>query len=173
MRENKLIQKIEPHRFARTGLQMEGDVPVSALKRLGEMLATTTGQVRAHFHFFMGEDALPLVSVRCSVNLSLKCQRCLGVYDELVSLEYTLAIVGHESQAQSLSSQYEPFILNSEFITPGEIIEDELILNVPVVPKHDDQNPNCIVLTVAKDTKNNKVNVNPFEILKDLNVGKA
>jgi len=173
MRENRLLQKIEPYRAARSEQRMQGTVPLKALKRASEIFAEATGELTVSFDFYMEAETLPVVRVGCSGLLPLKCQRCLGIFQQSLSLTFTLGMIKHTAEVKQLTSEYDPFILTSEFITPAEIIEDEIILNIPVVPKHEPNHPSCINLPTEDDIISDKAGDNPFDILKKLHIGDA
>lgn len=167
MNTNRLIHKIEPYRFARAGIEMEGDLPVSSLKRLVKMLSDASGSVHLRLSFFM-EKGTALVKVNGEVNVMLECQRCLTSYSTPISLDYTLAVVEHDAAVAELSEGYEPFVLSAAFMSPVDIIEDELLLNVPVVPKHAHGDPACMILPVVEDAPNQNKTESPFASLKNI-----
>ena len=57
-----------------------------------------------------------------------------------INSTFTLAMVVSESEIMTLADQYEPWHLTSdEPVLLAEIIEEELILNLPLIPKHNEQ----------------------------------
>jgi uncharacterized protein len=116
------------------------------------------------------------LSLRCPV--AQTCQRCLEpVHTELV-VERALRFVDSEADAERLDLESEIDVLASSrrFDLPG-LIEDELLLALPAVPRHDDcANPWLAHHTVAAadpaDTRSESADgvepqrPNPFSILR-------
>jgi uncharacterized protein len=70
--------------------------------------------------------------------LPLTCQRCLEPVDVQLSVDRPFRFVADEATAAALDDESEEDLLaiSREFDLPG-LIEDELLMEVPVVPRHD------------------------------------
>ena len=87
--------------------------------------------------FHSGRDALdvPFVALRIEAALPLLCQRSLETFTFPVELEQMLGLIREESDEAALPPGHEPYLLPQDArIVPAELVEDELILAVPVVP---------------------------------------
>jgi uncharacterized protein len=51
--------------------------------------------------------------------------------------DFLQGIANSESEAEGLSEQYEPFVAKDGLLIVQDMIEDELILKLPIVPMHD------------------------------------
>ena len=72
------------------------------------------------------------------VRLALCCQRCLGPVEETVGVDHALRFVHGEAQAAELDAELEDDVLALERWTDlRELIEDELLLALPLVPRHE------------------------------------
>ncbi len=114
---------------------LEGEIPLVAMPRLREALAGTEGSARYRMEF--GRDALdvPFVALRIEAALPLLCQRSLETFTFPVELEQMLGLIREESDEAALPPGHEPYLLPQDArIVPAELVEDELILAVPVVP---------------------------------------
>ena len=113
----------------------EGRLPLSGMPRLGTALADSEGDCRFEIEF--GRDALdlPYVELRLEADLPLQCQRTLERFLHPVGLVQRLGLITDEAQEAALPEGMEPLLVgaNGE-IHPAELVEDELILAVPVVP---------------------------------------
>src|SRR5690625_1468755 len=67
-----------PRKFAQQGVRLSGQVPLSALERLGEALVTNEGQAEVALAFGISEERKLVVRGRVGAELVLTCQRCLG-----------------------------------------------------------------------------------------------
>ena len=73
------------------------------------------------------------------VSLPLTCQRCLGPVDIAVSLKQSFRFVSSEAdaEAQDEESEEDVLALNPDF-NLSDLIEDEVLMALPVVPRHDE-----------------------------------
>ena len=78
--------------------------------------------------------ALPISRCASMPSLPLVCQRTLEVYRQPVHVEQRLGLIGHESDEAALPPGYEALLIVDGQLHPAEVIEDELILALPVVP---------------------------------------
>lgn len=78
------------------------------------------------------------ISGSITMNVSLICQRCNQLLTLRLSIEPLLALVRNDAQAKSLPDDYEPCIVEGDFFPIADLVEEELLLALPMVPKHDD-----------------------------------
>jgi uncharacterized protein len=167
--------------FADAQGMLEGADPLSRYERLalppqalqpdltvkwqtqGERRAAVDGSVRPALRLCI-EAALPLI-----------CQRCLGLLLMPVRIDRHFVFVPGETAAAALDEVSEDDVLE---LTPvldlHALIEDELIMAVPLVPRHE-QCPEQVNL-LAQDTDFDAVGaepVNPFAALAGLRNSKA
>lgn len=114
---------------------LEGDLPLADMPRLRGVLSETEGVARYRIEF--GRDTLdvPFAALSIEAGLPLQCQRSLTTFVQPVVIEQTLGLISDEEQEAALPPGYEPLLLPADArIVPAELVEDELILAVPVVP---------------------------------------
>lgn len=71
-------------------------------------------------------------------NLPLTCQRCLGSVDIAVSVNRSFRFVGSEEAAEAQDEEAEEDVLAlSQEFSLSELIEDEVLMTLPVVPRHE------------------------------------
>jgi uncharacterized protein len=107
------------------------------MPRLCGLLLDTTGDVVFRLDFRRDEGGRAVVTGEMSARLSLRCQRCLEEMEHQVTETVDLALVTGIDEAQRLPDRYEPLLVEENLIRPRDIIEDELLLNLPQIPKHD------------------------------------
>ncbi len=113
----------------------DGRLPLSGMSRLRPVLADAEGDCRFGLEF--GVDALGVryVEVRAEAELPLLCQRTLERFLHPVRIHQRLGLITDESQEAALPEGVEPLLLDaSGELNPAGLVEDELILAVPVVP---------------------------------------
>jgi uncharacterized protein len=69
--------------------------------------------------------------------LELTCQRCLEPFRHELAGCVSVVLVDAGSAPAEVPEGYEPFELADGRFSPAELIEDELIVSMPLVPKHE------------------------------------
>lgn len=113
---------------------LEGELPLAAMPRLCEALLDADGVARYRMEF--GRDALDVAHVALHVEamLPLQCQRSLQRFLLPITLRENLGLIREEADEAALPPGYEPLLLPADArIVPAELVEDELILALPVV----------------------------------------
>ena len=113
----------------------EGVLPLSSMPRLQGTLADTEG--KAHVAIEFDHDALriPYIELRIEAKLPLVCQRSLQRFAYPVRIVQRLGLIRDEAGEEALPEGYEALLVGDDgMLRPADLVEDELILAVPVVP---------------------------------------
>ncbi|PWV59535.1 uncharacterized protein C7443_11080 [Plasticicumulans acidivorans] len=129
--------RFDPWKLAASGERVEGSVPLAQLGRLTDLLRETGGDVRYRLRGEVDAEGRKFLSVDISADVVLACQRCFGPL--LLPLHCTVALapVASEAQAAQVPEHYEPVLAGEEGIAISEVIEDELLLALPLVAMHE------------------------------------
>lgn len=141
MARQSLPRLIEPLRLSERGAELEGELPLQGMQRLGELVMEKTGQVRIQLQFEKDAQGLHCIYGRICCRLVLTCQRCMRPLDYNFDIAVKLSPVRTDAAAERLPSGYEPLMITDGLMPLSDIIEDELLLNMPIVPKHETQCP--------------------------------
>ncbi|MCM2335430.1 MAG: YceD family protein [Pseudomonas sp.] len=118
---------------ARRGV--EGRLPLSSLTRLQGSLLDTEGDVRFALEFDRDSLQVPYVELRIDAELPLECQRSMRRFLLPVHIVQRLGLIRDEADEAALPPGYEPLLVPDDgMLRTAELVEDELILAVPVVP---------------------------------------
>jgi uncharacterized protein len=130
--------------------RLVGDLKVGDLSRLADYLRSTrgwrdtgqagSGDVRVEIAFGARQLGLSTLELSYEAKLSVICQRCLELYELDISNRVEFVVLTSESfLAAELANRDEPIVLeDDERLCPAELIEDELIISVPLAPKHEE-----------------------------------
>jgi uncharacterized protein len=118
----------------------DGRLSLAALARLRDLLTDDQGEVRFSLDF--GHDVLqvPFVELRIEAELPLICQRSLQRFLFPVVVVQRLGLIRGSSQTveadeAALPPGYEALEIGDDGqLRPADLVEDELILAVPLVP---------------------------------------
>ena len=109
------------------------------------------------------------------VSLPLTCQRCLSPVDMKVAVERSFRFCDSEEAAEAQDAQAEEDVLalSRDFSLPG-LIEDEVLMALPVVPRHETC-PVEVKLAVSDPGFDTALieERNPFAVLAKLQGGKS
>lgn len=116
--------------------RFEGRLPLSGMTRLRDGLVDAEGDCRFEMEFGRdGAHDLPYVELRIEAELPLQCQRTLERFLHPVSLFQRLGLITDEAQEAALPEGMESVLLDAAGeLHPAGLVEDELILAIPVVP---------------------------------------
>lgn len=133
-----LPELLDPRRAVAAGEVYRGDLPLAGLDRLADLVDGDQGgaQVAYSVSCSRDESGHEVIAGTVRAQLRLRCQRCNKPYDLPVDASFRLALVDGIDEADALPDEYEPLLLEDRLIRPRELIEDELILAVPAVPRH-------------------------------------
>jgi uncharacterized protein len=137
-----LPTRINPFRRAELGACVEGAIPLARMPRLAEVLAAPQGQARVLLRFAREVDGLNVVVGQVHAVLELQCQRCLQPVTKTIDRPFKLAVVRNDAEAKRVQADYETLQVNDEAVFIRDLVEDELLLSLPMVPVHD-QSANC------------------------------
>ncbi len=112
----------------------EGILPVAELSRLVAALAKDSGEVAYNLDFEQGQLGDPELHVRLAARLTLECQRTLQPFEWPVEVDTRLGLLASEEDAAGLPERCEPLLLEHGMLQPRKVIEDELLLALPLVP---------------------------------------
>src|SRR5690606_3604188 len=116
--------------------ELAGKLPLSGLSRLEGLLAEDAGDVEASLKF--RRDSGGWLTVRLDMRAAprLVCQRCLEPFTYEIDEHVLLALLESAALESSLPQGYEPIVVEGDRVQPAQLIEDELIVALPLVPKH-------------------------------------
>lgn len=129
--------------FAQAGGKLVGEERMARFERLMEesqglggetaVRYTANGEMRPDG----GSGEAVWMRLSAEVALPMTCQRCLGPVDAPVAFEREFRFVATEAlaEAQDEASEEDVLALSRDF-NLLELIEDELLMELPAVPKH-------------------------------------
>ena len=173
--------RLDVHAFAQTQAHIEGQDLLAQFTRLaleaqgphdgayvrwaaqGEMRTEAGAEPQAWLHL-QGEVQLPMI-----------CQRCLTVAPIALEVDRSFRFVADEATAEALDDESEEDLLAmSREFNLRELLEDELLMEMPVVPLHD-VCPEAVPLAYSDEDfeQANSEKPNPFAALSGLRAPKS
>lgn len=128
-----LPERVDPWRMVQARRVFEGRLAIHSMPRLCEALANGGGDVGYRMEF--GTDAFGTAYLRLELEagLSLVCQRTLDVFVLPVVIRQAFGLIADEADEAALPEPYEALLASDGQLALRDVIEDELILALPVV----------------------------------------
>jgi len=159
---------IDSLKFAADEDCMAGRLAVSQLTRLAEMLARRDGWLECRLAGCRiekdGETRLGL-QLNVSGRLALRCQRCLGEVDFDCAIDNRLLLIapGADWPEEELESDDFDAIPANRELSVLSLVEEEVLLTLPIVPRHADCQPPVEIGGAGKESE-----PSPFAVLAGL-----
>ena len=163
-----LPKLVDPRRLADKPVSYQEQIAVFELPRIDELTATKEAKVSVDLAFERDEQRRIRVSGQVSGSLGMVCQRCMGIVDISFDQEVDLQVVWTDEQSKAVSREFDPWQVG-ETANLHELVEDEILLTLPVVAKHPEgecQAPEIPGKDLVFEEEEGRQR--PFEILKDL-----
>jgi uncharacterized protein len=127
---------VDPWHFADIGKRISGTLMLVDLPRLARFLQQPGGEAKFELEFFRDQRKRACISGFVKADLVLQCQRCLGPLRLAVDSEINLVAVEGFDEAEQLPESTEPLLMEESRVRLEELVEDELLLSIPQVPRH-------------------------------------
>jgi len=158
------VHQVEKNRI------LEGKYWLSQLARLQEVLSADSGnddrQVTAKVEF-CHSVGFASIKGKVSATLLVECQRCLKPMEIEVEGRFKFALIDSEEEIELLPDEFEPYLLEGEEQSIVDLVEDELLLSIPMVTMHDDA-CSAVMVKQQKEIEAQKEAAHPFAALKNL-----
>jgi uncharacterized protein len=130
------LRPLEVDRLADGGADVDFAVPLAELAGLRPQRPDVTGSVSGRAHFTR-EHGFAVVQLSFAGTATLQCQRCLQPMQLPLKTQVRLGLVDSQEQAARVPEDLEPVLAAGGRISLGELITEELLLGLPIVPRHD------------------------------------
>ncbi len=137
--------RLDVSAFIADAAPLAGNWSGASLQRLGELqtppqdtgLADVAWQARGERLAVTGGEAELWLALQAQVPAWLTCQRCLQPFRVPLEIDRRIRFVHGEARAEALDAEIEDDVLAlSKSLDLRELVEDELLLAMPIVPRH-------------------------------------
>lgn len=172
MSKSELPERVDAYKLADQGPQiLEGVVPSTRLARLTDAVLSLDVEFTAALSFSRDAEQRRIVAGDVSGQVVLECQRCLQPVSVALNGQFTMAVVYNEEMAKALPADIDPLmLLPDEPLVVADLVEDELLLCLPMHAMHDEGE--CQIQTEFapddSEVEEAPVKDNPFKVLESL-----
>ena len=157
---------IDAFEFSRSNGHRDGVTPVATMSRLGKDVADQSGEIAWGIDGAVTSHGYPALTLSVSGTVQLMCQRCLTPFAYQLDSSTMLVLGKDDDEADQIEEVLDDesidVIVGSRTTDVRDLIEDEALLGLPQVPKHE-VCPDSMLLDELKAVK-----PSPFAGLKDL-----
>ena len=136
--------------FARNGGILERRIGVGELPRLADLLAATGGSLAVRIEGSRDDEGKSWLQVEIAGPLVLHCQRCLGPLEFALEASSRLQLIapGEEWPDDDLADDSADAIAAVGAIDVLALVEDEVLLALPIAPRHAKCEPPAVAADV-------------------------
>jgi len=161
-----LPESIDVWRAAAGSRLYAGQVALTRLTRLLPSLVDGEGSCEFQIAFMRDAGGQALARVSATAELPLLCQRSLERFLLPVQVEQTLGLLRNEADEAALLPEVEPVLVpENGMMRLLDLLEDELILVLPVLPVRPGTEPVDLSAEAAGEPEPEDVKPNPFAAL--------
>lgn len=170
--------------FIAEGTELRGDWPAAELSRLDAsqsppqdtMPSALSWRAQGERVAVAGAEPEQWLHLSAHGDVWLTCQRCLQPFQQSLAVDAKVRFVRDEAQAEALDAELEEDVLAlPRWLDLRTLIEDELLLALPLVPRHE-RCPEPLPTGSsdrAEDEDQANERPNPFAVLQALKTGKS
>ena len=127
---------VDPWKAAEGSRTFSGTMPLERMPRLLPLLASSEGEVGFTAAFAFDKQTRVTIQIEVDARLPLICQRSLEPYFEPISRRSMLGVVENLAEEALMPENYEAVLVQHGKLALAELVEDELLLGLPQVPRN-------------------------------------
>jgi len=161
---------VDAWRMVQARRHFEGSIPLAAMPRLRGSLVAADGAADFEIEFGRDDFGVARLQAHIEAGLPLTCQRTLETFVLPVRIDARLGLITREEDEAGLPAGYEPLLTSDGSVRLADVIEDELILALPVVPVK--PGSESVMHFEGAKAETGSAGSRPFEVLKKLKAAK-
>lgn len=164
----RLPRHLDPRKCAHLGAVYDGIIEADKLPRLASA-THSNGNLTAKLVFSVDEENRKILRGEYAIEVQVICQRCLEPMTLSLSSDFMVGIVWDESEAKGLPKELDPWVVTGSDADLISAIEEEVLLELPVVAVHDYQCIDAEMMTAGEiEASEQETGENPFQVLAQL-----
>jgi len=142
----KLPAKVSLKKLIEAEEVLEGCIPSNRLSRLTDCVVTSERSFDVSLKFGRNMSGKAEIAMKVEGSVIMQCQRCLEDFNVPIFVDTTLMVVSHDDEARINLKNHDPVIIENDILEVDLVVEDEILLVLPIVAKHpyEFNNQSCI-----------------------------
>lgn len=168
----RLPIEINPYRLVEQRRLLSGRIVLNDLPRIQELTTSDKGEVSVELEFARTDTGLPTMIGSLKGRVPLLCQRCMKTFDFVVDNPLQVILLKSDAEAERLQDSHDTWLVEDDRIFLQDFIEDELLLRLPLIAKHEECSLDKAAIDASFDEESKSFvqeeeTENPFASLKD------
>jgi uncharacterized protein len=161
---------IDPRKLALQGYHLDGEVAIEGLPRLVASVSQVCGPVLASVQFELDESKAIIATGKAEATVEVICQRCMDPVQINLCADFSLQVIWSEDQEARVAKNYEPWIVPERTVNFSQVLEDEVLLVLPLINYHEVGKCTGDTFRTSSDLVDQDIAAdrNPFGILEQL-----
>ena len=134
--QGKLQQSYRVSKELGQNSEFEGSLTLSQMPRLSSLVMPGDAPIKIRFEFTKNLYQHPSITGHIETRLQLECQRCLEPMEQIMDFDFDLLIDASDEDVKAF--QTDTLVSDGGYIDIVEVVEDELILALPLISMHED-----------------------------------
>lgn len=160
---------IQPKKLANKNGELRYTWLVKDFKRLNGLLFSKLGDIKVHLVGQYDDRNRCLVVAHIRANIQLECQSSFEAIDYKIDSRINYCTVTKEQQIDDLDDEYEALLVEEGIVDIREVIEDELILALPLAISKSNEELE-LKMSFGEMPKDIEEKKNPFTVLEGMNL---
>jgi len=172
-------RRIDPFKLADQKASIQRSLDLVSLPRVVEVVGESVNQVTVEMSFWRDDQFRCVIQGHLETRANVVCERCLNPVEQPIVSDFTLCVVASDEAARDIPREYDPLIVTEQFVEVADIVEDEILLALPMFSYHADED--CDQGLIPRrddrqdeeaDTQSSEQKPNPFSVLSTLKLKK-
>lgn len=160
--------RLDPFQAADKQAQFKGRLKLTQLERIAsESLTADEEVVELDLQFTRDAGGKVRLTGTIDTRIQAICQRCLQPFWLDVQAQPHLILARRMPEADAVDDEFEPLVVDDEGLDLMQLVDEELMLNLPIVAMHPEGECKAAKTAVGEDELINaeEVRENPFAVL--------
>ena len=134
---SRLPKTVDPIKLGKHQATLTGYLSLRDFNRLQEILNQEGQVVDVVLQFGQDRSRVYFIKGQIKATVNLICQRCNQPMEYEIKSEFVLSPVISDAHAKKLPDGYEPVWMENDRVFLMDMIEDEILLALPMIAKHE------------------------------------
>lgn len=132
----RVPESINPFQLIESHGVIDDRYAVSSLPRVKAAVFDARGEFAVRLEFSRDAAGRAIIAGHLAGTVTLQCQRCLEAMTMDLEIRPHLGLCRSEAEAARLPEELEPLMVGDGALNVREVVEDEILLALPIVARH-------------------------------------
>lgn len=152
--------RVMPRKLCNRNGSINSTLPVAKLLRLSEFLHDNNGHAEVSLSFDKDDAGHCLITGSLKADVNMVCQRCLEATEVKLASDFAIKVAESDKEARDMAQSSANSLEQLEVVRSEEgeldllsLVEDELIMSLPIVASHADKDCSDTLKSLQQQAK--------------------